>query len=216
MEPNLARESTAATVMVCGRHRLTRELLAGALARLSCVGHVVEVASAEEASARYRVDNPDLIVWERVSHATDELVAVRHLLSRHPQARVVLLGDSRDADDLALAVSSGAKGYLVKECSMEELGDAVTAAIAGVDLIGTSMRRAMADRAESLSRASLSQRELQVLHGMALGQSNAEIGRSLFLSEDTVKSHARRLFTKLNVHDRAQAVASGFRLGLVS
>lgn len=212
MEATLA----CATVMVCGRHRLSRELLAGALAQLGAIETVVTVSSGEEAAARYRVDNPDLVVWERTSHASDELIAVRHLLSRHPQARVVLLGDSRDADDLALAVSSGARGYLVKDCSLEELHDAVRAALAGVDLIGASMRRAMADRASSLSRASLSQRELQVLHGMAQGQSNSEIGRSLFLSEDTVKSHARRLFSKLGVHDRAQAVASGFRLGLVT
>jgi DNA-binding NarL/FixJ family response regulator len=62
----------------------------------------------------------------------------------------------------------------------------------------------------------LTQRELQVLHGMSQGKSNSQIGRELFLSEDTVKTHARRLFKKLGVNDRAQAVACGFRRGLVS
>ncbi len=62
---------------------------------------------------------------------------------------------------------------------------------------------------------SLTERELQVLRGMADGKSNAEIGRELFVSEDTVKTHARRLFRKLGARDRAHAVASGFRLGLV-
>jgi DNA-binding NarL/FixJ family response regulator len=61
----------------------------------------------------------------------------------------------------------------------------------------------------------LTERELQVLNGMAQGQSNAAIGRELYLSEDTIKTHARRLFRKLGVSDRAQAVASGFRWGLV-
>jgi DNA-binding NarL/FixJ family response regulator len=65
-------------------------------------------------------------------------------------------------------------------------------------------------------RPVLTERELQVLHGMADGKSNAEIGRDLFVSEDTVKSHARRLFRKLGARDRAHAVASGFRSGLVS
>ena len=60
------------------------------------------------------------------------------------------------------------------------------------------------------------ERELQVLRGMADGKSNAEIGRELFVSEDTVKTHARRMFRKLGVNDRAQAVAIGFRRGLVS
>jgi DNA-binding NarL/FixJ family response regulator len=65
-------------------------------------------------------------------------------------------------------------------------------------------------------RPTLTERELQVLHGMADGKSNAEIGRDLFVSEDTVKTHARRLFRKLGARDRAHAVASGFRTGLVS
>ena len=61
----------------------------------------------------------------------------------------------------------------------------------------------------------LTERELQVLTGMAGGKSNAQIGRDLYLSEDTIKTHARRLFRKLGVGDRAQAVAFGFRHGLV-
>jgi DNA-binding NarL/FixJ family response regulator len=65
-------------------------------------------------------------------------------------------------------------------------------------------------------RVDLTERELQVLRGMADGKSNAEIGRELFVSEDTVKTHARRLFRKLGARDRAHAVASAFRAGLVS
>jgi DNA-binding NarL/FixJ family response regulator len=62
----------------------------------------------------------------------------------------------------------------------------------------------------------LTAREIQVLEGMSHGRSNAEIGRELFLSEDTVKTHARRLFRKLGARDRAQAVALGFRRGFVA
>jgi DNA-binding NarL/FixJ family response regulator len=65
-------------------------------------------------------------------------------------------------------------------------------------------------------RTALTERELQVLRGMADGKSNAEIGRELFVSEDTVKTHARRLFRKLGARDRAHAVAAGFRIGLVA
>ena len=74
------------------------------------------------------------------------------------------------------------------------------------DLVGEPPRR----------RVDLTERELQVLRGMADGKSNAEIGRELFVSEDTVKTHARRLFRKLGARDRAHAVAAAFRAGLVS
>ncbi|MEU3453292.1 helix-turn-helix transcriptional regulator [Micromonospora sp. NPDC006766] len=71
-------------------------------------------------------------------------------------------------------------------------------------------------RASARSAMGLTERELQVLLGMAEGKSNAEIGRELFVSEDTVKTHARRLFRKLGARDRAHAVAAGFRAGLVA
>ncbi|MEV8511188.1 LuxR C-terminal-related transcriptional regulator [Dactylosporangium sp. NPDC051484] len=75
-----------------------------------------------------------------------------------------------------------------------------------VDVSGETPRR----------RVELTERELQVLRGMSDGKSNAEIGRELFVSEDTVKTHARRLFRKLGARDRAHAVAAAFRAGLVS
>jgi DNA-binding NarL/FixJ family response regulator len=70
--------------------------------------------------------------------------------------------------------------------------------------------------AERVRRVVLTERELQVLRGMAEGKSNAEIGRELYVSEDTVKTHARRLFRKLRARDRAHAVAVGFRSGALS
>jgi DNA-binding NarL/FixJ family response regulator len=69
---------------------------------------------------------------------------------------------------------------------------------------------------EATPAVSLSMREMQVLTGMSQGKSNAQIGRELYLSEDTIKTHARRLFRKLGAKDRAEAVATGFRRGIMS
>jgi DNA-binding NarL/FixJ family response regulator len=82
----------------------------------------------------------------------------------------------------------------------------------GNDVTGVGV----ADAQPTGRRLTLTERELQVLRGMADGKSNAEIGRELFVSEDTVKTHARRLFRKLGARDRAHAVAAGFRSGLVA
>jgi DNA-binding NarL/FixJ family response regulator len=81
---------------------------------------------------------------------------------------------------------------------------------------GNETQVGVADPAPAGRRLTLTERELQVLRGMSQGKSNGQIGRELYLSEDTVKTHARRLFRKLGVRDRAQAVAHGFRRGLVS
>jgi DNA-binding NarL/FixJ family response regulator len=106
---------------------------------------------------------------------------------------------------------AGARGFLRADLSREDLAIALAHALAG-DLPGTGHRSQVAAQ----RRVALTERELQVLRGMCEGKSNGEIGRELYLSEDTVKTHARRLFRKLGVNDRAHAVASGFRLGLVS
>src|SRR5258706_12270817 len=90
----------------------------------------------------------------------------------------------------------------------------------GTDLVGESRDSLVPSQREEDGvrprRPALTERELQVLCGMADGKSNAEIGRDLFVSEDTVKTHARRLFRKLGDRDRAHAVAAGFRTGLVN
>jgi DNA-binding NarL/FixJ family response regulator len=130
-----------------------------------------------------------------------------------------MLTAADDRDNIATAIANGATGYLLKDVSREELCAAIASALAGQDLMAPSLRRAMTERITT-QRASdpasnLTERELQVLRGMSQGKSNAEIGRALYLSEDTVKTHARRLFRKLGVNDRAQAVALGFRRGLV-
>jgi DNA-binding NarL/FixJ family response regulator len=69
---------------------------------------------------------------------------------------------------------------------------------------------------EATPPVALSMREMQVLTGMSQGKSNAQIGRELYLSEDTIKTHARRLFRKLGAKDRAEAVATGFRRGIMT
>jgi DNA-binding NarL/FixJ family response regulator len=98
-------------------------------------------------------------------------------------------------------------------------GDAPIDPLTGRPMVawpGNETQIGVADPAPAGRRLTLTERELQVLRGMADGKSNAEIGRELFVSEDTVKTHARRLFRKLGARDRAHAVAAGFRAGLVA
>jgi DNA-binding NarL/FixJ family response regulator len=95
-------------------------------------------------------------------------------------------------------------------------GDAPLDPATGRPMVWPGNEVGVAEAAPAGRRLTLTERELQVLRGMADGKSNAEIGRELFVSEDTVKTHARRLFRKLGARDRAHAVAAGFRAGLVA
>ena len=131
---------------------------------------------------------------------------LRRRSARPPASDLVL------DDGVARAVAGGARGYLVKDATREELTATLSYALAEATWRRAPRHKQPTDMG---TPPALTERELQVLTGMSRGRSNAEIGRELYLSEDTVKTHARRLFRKVGAADRAQAVALGFRWGLV-
>jgi DNA-binding NarL/FixJ family response regulator len=207
------------TVLICDDHRIVREGLREFVAGVPGVDRVETAASGEEVLARYPHEHPDLVLMDVRMPGLGGLEATRRLVAQYPAAKVIMLTAADDRDQVAAAVSNGARGYLLKDVSHEELCAAVAHALDGADLVEPSLRRALSGRENGRvvpAGAQLTERELQVLTGMSQGKSNAQIGRDLYLSEDTIKTHARRLFRKLGVNDRAQAVALGFRRGLVS
>ena len=198
------------TIMVCDDSPVVRETLRRTVAGIAGVTRAVAASSGEEVLARWAGERPDLVLMDVRMPGLGGVEAARRLLSRHPGAAVLMLTVSEDVDGVARAVSAGARGYLVKDATRPEITAAVLGAVSGA-----SRRRSPRPRTEE-EAPTLTERELQVLTGMGRGRSNAEIGRELFLSEDTVKTHARRLFRKLSAADRAHAVAKGFRLGMVN
>ena len=200
------------TVLICDDHRMIREGLRQSVQTLPGVDRVDTAESGEEVLARWPSERPDLVLMDVSMPGLGGLEATRRLVREHPEAKVVMLTGAGDREAVALAISGGARGFLHKNVSREELCAAVATALAEHPVQRTGGAHADERGAQP---PELTEREMQVLHGMASGRSNAEIGRELYLSEDTIKTHARRLFRKMGVNDRAQAVASGFRWGLV-
>lgn len=201
-----------ATLLICDGDPHGRERLARCAAEVPGVDRVDSAADGTEVLARYPAQLPDLVLIDaRLPGAGGGAEAVRGLLSRHPQALVFVIGDPDD-DRAMNALMAGARGVLRRGLAHEELAVAIAHALAG-DLLVAPVARV---QRPPEPRIRLTAREMQVLRGMSGGKTNGEIGRELYLSEDTVKTHARRLYRKLGVNDRAHAVASGFRLGLVS
>lgn len=200
-----------ATVLVCDDSPLAREALRRAVAGVPAVERVLVAGSGEECLARFGSDEPDLLLLDVRMPGIGGVEAARRILGAAPHAAVIMMTMAEDVDGVARAVNAGARGYLVKDASREELVAMVTQALHDVAARQVPRARQVADGGVP----ALTERELQVLRGMGRGRSNSEIGKELYLSEDTVKTHARRLFRKLGAADRAQAVAMGFRWGLV-
>ena len=134
--------------------------------------------------------------------------AVTALLARHPLAPIIVYGAVTDGVPLAAAIGQGARGFLIWDADYSSVTPArqcATRSLAGSVIV---------EPYRTLPR--LTDRELQILGGMTNGLSNGEIGRTLFVSEDTIKTHARSMYHKLGAHDRAHAVALGLRHELVA
>jgi DNA-binding NarL/FixJ family response regulator len=200
------------TVLVCDDAPLAREAVRRAVSGIPGVERVTAAGSGEEVLARFPLERPDLVLMDVRMPGIGGIEASRRLVSMHPDANVFMLTMGEDPDGVARAVSAGARGYVAKDASREEVATAVQLALAArAEAPGPRTLRPRPSGAPP----QLTEREQQVLEGMSRGRSNAEIGRELFLSEDTVKTHARRLFRKLSAADRAQAVALGFRWGFL-
>lgn len=195
-------------------HRVVREALAAMLTAVDGLTTVHQAGTGEEALARYAALRPDAVVLDVRMPGLDGIEVTRRLLQEDPAARVLLLSGEAREDDRSRGLRAGALAFLVKDVDAAGLCAAVAALLAGEDQLSKAQRRALAS--EPLTTGpQLSPRELQVLEGMAAGRSNAEIGRTLWVSEDTVKVHAKKLFVKTGVHDRAAAVAWAFRRGVL-
>lgn len=201
------------TVLICDDHRLVREGLSRSVQGVPGVDRVDTAASGEEVLARWPRERQDLVLMDVHMPGLGGVEAARRLVAAYPTANVVMLTGAADRDAVATAISGGARGFLHKDVSREELCAAVANALATAEMVADD--DPMLLPRQQPQGPELTEREMQVLRGMAAGKSNAQIGRELYLSEDTIKTHARRLFRKMRVNDRAQAVASGFRLGLV-
>lgn len=203
------------TVLVCDDAPLARENVRRSVASVPGVERVSAAGSGEEVLARYPLERPSLVLMDVRMPGMGGVEATRRLLAAHPHAVVIMLTMGEDVEGVATGVALGARGYLPKDASREE-----TATVIGLALTPPRMNSEAMSQPQTWPRPTsdapmLSEREIEVLDGMARGQSNAQIGAELFLSEDTIKTHARRLFRKMGAADRAQAVALGFRWGLL-
>ena len=188
---------------------------------LEVVGEAADGREAIEAAAAVR---PDVVLMDVRMPNLDGIEATRRLTVL-PQPPRVLMLTTFDLDEYVYeALRAGASGFLLKDAGADELLHAVRVVAAGEALLSPSItRRLIADYSrrppaseQPAALAELTPRELEVLRLLARGLSNAEIAGELVLGDATVKTHVARVFQKLDLHDRAQAVVLAYETGLVT
>jgi len=216
-------------VVVCHGSPVVRERLVAAAQGVPTLVPVRSAASGEELLVLARRHPPTIVLLDAHLPGTGPVEAIRRLRLMNIGAVIVMLAQPGDEIALDRAITLGARGFLAPDVGRAELA-AVAAHVLSTPMSALPGRgpRAnvvtVATPSGGIPRLSadggapaveLTKRELEVLAGMSHGRSNAQIGADLFLSEDTVKTHARRLFRKLGASDRAQAVAIGLRGGMI-
>jgi DNA-binding NarL/FixJ family response regulator len=193
---------------------------------LEVVGAVGDGRAAIEVVERLR---PDVVLMDVRMPEMDGVTATRELHRRFPDVGVIILTTFDDDEYIFEGLKAGARGYLLKDISSEEMAEAVRTVARGEALIQPSIARKVVAEFSRLAAGSppapersplkmpgaLTERELDVLKALARGMSNKEIAAALVITEGTVKTHISNILAKLDVRDRTQAVLKAQQLRLL-
>ncbi len=196
-------------VLVADDHPVVRQGLCTMLELEDDIEVVARAADGEEAVMMARREHPDITLLDVQMPVLDGIEALRRIRADDPEARVIVLTTYRNEDYIFPSLRAGARGYLLKDSSREELTGAIRAVAAGESLLDPDMVDAAKDD------GGLTSRELEVLSLMADGHNNAQIATTLYVSENTVKTHVSKIFAKLGCRDRAAAVLLAWKRHLL-
>ncbi|WP_194244386.1 response regulator [Nonomuraea phyllanthi] len=198
-------------LLIVDDHPIVRDGLRAALGGepdFEIVGEAADGATAVRLADELR---PDVVLMDLRMPGMDGVTAIRRLSGTGPRVLVLTTFDT----DVLPVLEAGATGYLLKDAPPEELVRAVRAVHRGETVLAPAAAGRLADHLRKPSRGRLSKRELDVLRLVAEGATNKEAAADLFISEASVKTHLLHIYAKLDVRDRASAVAEAYRRGLL-
>lgn len=214
------------SVLIADDQAMVRQGFAALLGSQPDIRVIGDAADGAEAVGKVDSLRPDVVFMDVRMPEMDGLEAARRILGSgiDPAPRIIML-TTFDLDDYVYeALRIGCSGFLLKDAPAEELFRAVRVAVTGEALLAPTVTRRLIEdvvtrgrrpRRESAELTSLTPRERETVEQIATGRSNAEIAGVLFISEETVKTHVRRVLQKLRLRDRAQVVVYAFENGVV-
>ncbi|HEY4311034.1 MAG TPA: response regulator transcription factor [Pirellulales bacterium] len=199
-------------LLVADDHVLILEGLTAAIGRQDDMRVVAKAADGREAVDLWKTHRPDVALLDLRMPKLNGVAVIREIRDEDVSARVIVQTTYDTDEEIYQAMRAGARAYLLKDAPLEELLDCIRKVHAGRTCIPPALGAKLAAR---VSGDALTSREIDVLKLLAKGRSNKEIGSDLFISEATVKSHVRNMFTKLRVMSRTEAIAAANQRGLL-
>ena len=199
-------------LLVVDDHPVVRGGLVALLGTVDDMKVVAEADDGREAFEQYSLHQPDVTLMDLRLRTVGGVDAIQLIRAKWPAARVIVLTTFDGDEDIYKAIQAGAKAYLLKGMSVEELISTIRSVHQGRTRIPAAIAEKLAER---LAGPQLTNRELEVLQLIVRGRSNKEIGIDLSISEATVKTHINSLLAKLGVSDRTQASTAAIQRGIV-
>ena len=202
---------SATTVLLVDDHLVVRSGLRALLGTQPDLAVVAEAASGEEALLRVEEHRPDVVVMDLAMGAgMDGIEAIRRIRDVNSR-QAILVFTTYDSDaDIVRAVDAGAMGYLLKDAAPEEIFAAIRGAVQGRSVMSPPVASRLFQQLRNPDEV-LTPREAELLGLLTQGLSNRELGKRLFISEATVKTHLAHIYAKLGVETRAAAIATAIR-----
>ena len=208
-------DDTATRVLIVDDHPIVRDGLRGIFAGDPGFEVVGEAGNGHDGVVQAQALEPDVVLMDLRMPRMDGVTAIRRMAELGLGSRVLVLTTYDTESDVLPAIEAGATGYLLKDAPSDELLRAVRAAARGETVLSPSVATQLVGRVRRPAEEPLSSRELEVLELVARGSTNRQIAAALFISEATVKTHLLHIYGKLDVYDRAAAVAAAFERGLL-
>jgi len=206
------RSADVIRILIADDHPVVRQGLRTIIERQPGMMVIAEAGDGQEAVARYRQHQPDVVLMDLRMPVLDGVAAISEIRHEFRNARLVVLTTFDTDEDIYQGLRAGAMAYLLKGAPPEELLETIREAHLGNKRIPQHLAARLTER---LSSPELTTREVEVLRLLAQGKSNKEVGSALGIGDGTVRAHCNNLFQKLEVNDRTQAVTVALRRGLV-
>jgi DNA-binding NarL/FixJ family response regulator len=210
--PDASPAVAKARVLLVDDHALLRTGVANIINQEPDLHVVAEAENGVEAIDAYERHQPDVTLLDLRMPVMEGVEVVRQIRERDPRARVIILTTYDTDDEISQALKAGAKAYVLKDISADDLVGCIRDVLSGKTYLAPA---AAAKLAEGVTRVQLTPREMSTLRLLADGKANKEIANELGISDRTVKTHLAHLFEKLGVTSRTEAIKVATRRGLV-